>query len=130
MDIYGNKLVNSITSPHIGITDLSGVCLWCGSLICPACVCLSASHTSPHRSLCPASDLIIPAQRCCGSVRLSVRGPCECDRVYTVAYFFVKLGRHVNHDERMHPIDFGGQRSKVKVTMDIYGNKLVNTIET
>ena len=30
----------------------------------------------------------------------------------------------------MNPIDFGGQRSKVKVTMDIYGNKLVNTIET
>ena len=26
----------------------------------------------------------------------------------------------------MDPIDFGGQRSKVKVTMDIYGNKLVN----
>ena len=32
--------------------------------------------------------------------------------------------------ERMDPIDFGGQRSKVKVTMDIYGNKLVNTIST
>ena len=30
----------------------------------------------------------------------------------------------------MNPIDFGGQKSKVKVTMDIYGNKLVNTIET
>ena len=30
----------------------------------------------------------------------------------------------------MDPIDFGGQRSKVKVTMDIYGNKLVNMIET
>ena len=30
----------------------------------------------------------------------------------------------------MDPIDFGGQRSKVKVTMDIYRNKLVNTIET
>ena len=44
--------------------------------------------------------------------------------------FFVILGRHVNHGERMKPIDFGGQRSKVKVTMDIYGNKLVNTIET
>ena len=28
----------------------------------------------------------------------------------------------------MHPIEFGGQRSMVKVTMDIYGNKLVNTI--
>ena len=27
----------------------------------------------------------------------------------------------------MNPIDFGGQRSKVKVTIDIYGNKLVNT---
>ena len=65
-----------------------------------------------------------------GSVRLSVRGPCEHDRDYTVACFFVKLGRHVNHDERMNPIDFLGQRSKVKVTMDIYGNKLVNTIET
>ena len=30
----------------------------------------------------------------------------------------------------MNPIDFGGQRSKVKVIMYIYGNKLVNTIET
>ena len=30
----------------------------------------------------------------------------------------------------MSPIDFVGQRSKVKVTMDIYGNKLVNTIAT
>ena len=30
----------------------------------------------------------------------------------------------------MNPIDFGGQRSKVKVANDIYGNKLVNTIET
>ena len=30
----------------------------------------------------------------------------------------------------MHPIDFGSQRSKVKVTIDIYGNKLVNTIKT
>ena len=44
--------------------------------------------------------------------------------------FFIRLGKHVNRDERMNPIDFGGQRSKVKVTMDIYGNKLVNTIET
>ena len=56
-----------------------------------------------------------------------MRGPCEHDRDYTVAYFFVQLGRHVSHNERMNPIDFGGQRSKVKVTIDIYGNKLVNT---
>ena len=41
----------------------------------------------------------------------------------------IELGRHVSHGERMNPFDFGGQRSKVKVTMDIYGNKLVNTIE-
>ena len=44
--------------------------------------------------------------------------------------FFVKLDRHVIHNERMNPIDFGGQRSKVKVTIEMYGNKLVNTIET
>ena len=49
---------------------------------------------------------------------------------FTIAYFFVKLGRHVNHDERINPVDFGGHKSKVKVTMDIYGNKLVNMIET
>ena len=30
----------------------------------------------------------------------------------------------------MNPIDFQGQRSKVKFTMDKYGNNLVNTIET
>ena len=63
---------------------------------------------------------VVPCVR--ASVRASVRGPCAC--------FFVKLGRHVNHDDRMNPIDFGGQRSKVKFTMDIYGNQLVNTIET
>ena len=44
--------------------------------------------------------------------------------------FLIKLGRHVNHDEKMYPIDFRGQRSKFKVTTDICGNKLVNTIET
>ena len=59
-----------------------------------------------------------------------MQGPCEHDRDYTVAYFFVKLGKHVNRDKRMNPIDFGGQKKKkVKVTMDINGNKLVNTIE-
>ena len=44
--------------------------------------------------------------------------------------FFIKLGSHVNHSERMDPFDFGGV-TKVKVTIDIYGNiKLVNKIET
>ena len=64
------------------------------------------------------------------SVPSSVHGPCEHDRDFTVACFLVKLGRHVNHDKRMNLIDFGGQRSNVKVTMDIYGSKLVNRIET
>ena len=44
--------------------------------------------------------------------------------------FLIKLGKHVSHGERMNPIDVGGRRSKVKVTIDIYGNRLVNTIET
>ena len=43
--------------------------------------------------------------------------------------FFIKLGRHASHSERMDPLDFGGQRSKVKFTIDIYGNKLVYAIE-
>ena len=30
----------------------------------------------------------------------------------------------------MNPIDYGGQRSKVKVKIDTYRNKLVNTIQT
>ena len=30
----------------------------------------------------------------------------------------------------MNPIDLGSQRSKVKVTIGIYGNKIVNMIET
>ena len=46
--------------------------------------------------------------------------------------FFIKLGRHVSHSEKIDPIDFVGQGSKVKFTIDMhmYGNKLVNTIET
>ena len=42
----------------------------------------------------------------------------------------IKLCRHVSHGKRMNPIDFVGQRSKVNVTMDKCGNKLVNMIET
>ena len=30
----------------------------------------------------------------------------------------------------MNSIEFGDQRSKVKVTIDMYRNKLVNTIQT
>ena len=41
---------------------------------------------------------------------------------------FIKLGRHVSHSERTVPIFFW--RSEVKFTIDIYGNKLVNAVET
>ena len=45
--------------------------------------------------------------------------------------FFIKLGIHESHSERMNHIDFVGQRLKVKVTTDIYHYyKLVNMIET
>ena len=71
---------------------------------------------------------VVPCVR--ASFRPSVRGPCEHHREYTVACFFVKLGTHLNYDERMNPIDFGGQSSMVKVTMNIYGNKLMNTIDS
>ena len=40
----------------------------------------------------------------------------------------MKLCVHVSHSERMGHFRFW--RSKVKVTIDMYGNKLVNTIET
>ena len=43
-------------------------------------------------------------------------------------YFFIRRGRHVSHGERMNPIEFEGQRSKV--TMDIYGNNPVNRVES
>ena len=35
-----------------------------------------------------------------------------------------------NHDERMNPIDFGDQRSKGKIAIDIYVKKLAKTIKT
>ena len=61
----------------------------------------------------------------CGSV---CERPCEHERDKSVVCFWIKLDRHVNHDEMLNFIACGGQR--VKVTTDIYGNKLVNTIET
>ena len=64
-------------------------------------------------------------------VRVSVTLlPCEHDRNFTVVCLFIKFGRHFYYDEKMNPIDFGGRRSKVKVTLHMYGNKLVNKIET
>ena len=47
---------------------------------------------------------------------MEIHGPCEHDRDYTVACFFVKLGllgRHVNHDERM---------------LDIYGSMIATKL--
>ena len=86
----------------------------------------------PRATLCGGNIVTLLWFRVCVRTceRPSVCGPCEHDRDFTVACFVVRLGRHVNHDENMNPIDLGGQRSKVKVTMDIFGNKLLITIAT
>ena len=49
---------------------------------------------------------------------------CWCQYKHIFIYF------HVSHSEKMDPIDFRTQRSKVKVIIDMYKNKLVNTKET
>ena len=54
----------------------------------------------------------------------------------TVVYTIETIPLHVSLSNladvltmmRINPFDFGGQRLKVKVTMDIHVNKLVNTI--
>ena len=46
----------------------------------------------------------------------------------TVLCLFIKISRHVHYEKRMDPIDFEGQRPKI--TIDIYGNKLVKNIDT
>ena len=53
-----------------------------------------------------------------------------CDRDLTIVCFFIKRGSHVSHSEMRDPIGFGGQMWKVKITIEMYGNKLVNMIET
>ena len=40
--------------------------------------------------------------------------------------FSIKIGRCVSHSEKTDPVDFVGQRSKVEVTIKLYDNKLVN----
>ena len=86
-------------------------------------------HFYPRATRCWGDIVTLPWFRQC--VRPCVTPyPCERDSDYTIVHIFIKLGRHVHYDERMNPIDFGGQRSKVKVTIDICGNKLVNMIET
>ena len=129
------------------------ILLWfCSSVNVCVCVCVNSSHfylvnmieTKPFYILCIFFKLgtYYPrATRCGGDIvtllwfRPSVcpcvtLWHCERDRNWTIMCIFIKLGTLLNYDERMNPMDFGGQRSKVKVTMDIYGNKLVNTIAT
>ena len=43
---------------------------------------------------------------------------------------FIKLGRHVHNDERVNPIDFGGQRSRSQYTYVEIRFSLMNKIET
>ena len=39
--------------------------------------------------------------------------------IETVVCILIKLSRHISHSEAINPIDFGGQRSKVKFTIDM-----------
>ena len=99
-------------------------CVWTSYISHSDC---SVPRNALRRGYCNAA--VVPSVRLsvCACVRHAL--PCEHDRNFTVVCLFIKLGRYVHYDERMNPIDFGGQRSKVKVTIPIYGNKLVNTIE-
>ena len=64
-------------------------------------------------------------------VSIQVQGSCFYYPLATrcgVVCLIIKLAKHVHYDERINPIDYGGQWSKIKVTIDIFGNKLVNKI--
>ena len=43
-------------------------------------------------------------------------------------YLYIKLGKHVNHDERMNPIDIGGLRSRTPSANIVI--KLMNMIDS
>ena len=43
--------------------------------------------------------------------------------------FFIKRDRHVSHSQRMDPIDFVGQRSNFKFTIDMYIHVLKSACE-
>ena len=46
---------------------------------------------------------------------------CEYDRDWIIVCIFIKLDRHVDHDERMNPINFLGQRSRSLVMLGCTG---------
>ena len=100
MDIYGNKLVNTIETQLL---------------------CFYWSNLVDMLTMLRGLTLLILKDRGQRSrsqwsyMEISVW--LESDK--TVVCFLIKLSRHVRHGERMKPIDFGGKRSKVKVTMDI-----------
>ena len=52
------------------------------------------------------------------------------DQDRTVVCISIELGRHINYDERMNSIEYLGQRSKVKVAIEILRNNLLNIMET
>ena len=101
--IYGNKLMNTIAIKPLCASR---------SNLADMLTMVRGWKLSPRNSLRwgYSNAAVVPC------VRPSVRGPCEHDRYYTVSCFFVKLGRHVNHGERMSPIDFEGQRSRSQWT--------------
>ena len=99
----------------------------CGSVVPSVCPCVdlvNAIESTPlHISLSNLEDMLT-MMRGCTLLILEVRGQrsrsqwtsmekaCEHNRDLTVVDFFIRLGKHVNHGERMNPIDFEGQRSR------------------
>ena len=112
------------------------------------CVCLSGSHTflvfthSYVSQVTHAFLQMLPlcylsfyphATGCGGDIGMLLFCPCMCMTLWvnmidlTVLCLFIKLGKHVNFDERMNPIDFLGQRSRSQWSMVIYGNNMIKT---
>ena len=68
----------------------------------------------------------------CGLRHIKAKNPCEQHRRQINDHRNIKPSTNVSHGERMNPIDFQGQGSTVKVTVDlgIFRQKiLVNSIE-
>ena len=56
------------------------------------------------------------------------RGFCHMTGSDLLLFVFIKLGIYGSHSKKMDHRDFGGQRSKVKLTIDMYGKVSIYVI--
>ena len=82
------------------------------------------------RATCCAGPFIVTLLWFRPSIRSSVCSLCfnfvNTLETVTIVCRFIKLGRHVHYDEKMNPIDFGGQRSRSQL---IYGRSQLAHME-